>query len=80
MPPGGFPESQEDCSIVHNMRLYYIDPKPTQYSKHPTKNFREKTHQNRMAGHFFGQRVYNTLARNWHVFRLFEARPVVSHR
>ncbi len=62
MPPGGFPESQEDCSIVQNMRLYYI--LTLNRLRIVRKNFREKTHQNRMARHFFGQRVYNTLARN----------------
>ncbi len=40
--------------------LYYIDPKPTHRKrivvpKYLTKNLLEKTHRNRMAGHFSGQ-------------------------
>ena len=44
--------------------LYYIDPKPTHRKRIVVPKYLT-THRNRMAGHFSGQRVYNTLTRNW---------------
>ena len=56
----GFPESKSPqfCDNI----LYYIDPKPTHRKrivlpKHLTKSLLKKTHRNRMARHFSGQRT-----------------------
>ncbi len=50
--------------------LYHLDPKPScrrriVVPKHMTKGLLDKTHRSLMGGHFSGQRLHNTLSKNW---------------